>query len=293
MYSKPRGALRSGARFWVQAANFRPAGKPGLGVRSQRGLGRGRSTPRRPSLSLATPPTPVTKSPLLSALTAVLALTGARADPAPPPPADQDWAKLSKYREADRRLPPPAPGEHRVVFLGDSITEFWSKVDPEFFAEKPYINRGISGQTTAQMLVRFRQDVLQLQPEVVVILGGVNDIAENGGPTTPEAIEDNLESMVELAQAHHIRVVLASVLPAKGFPWHPGLQPADKIFALNTRITRYCARMGLVYLDYYPAMSDGARGMFAALSEDGIHPNGAGYAIMDPLAEKAIAAALR
>jgi lysophospholipase L1-like esterase len=213
--------------------------------------------------------------------------------PTPAKPIEAEWANLSKYRDADRRLAPPARGEHRVVFMGDSITEFWSKLDPEFFAEKPYINRGISGQTTSQMLVRFRQDVLRLQPEVVVILGGVNDIAENDGPTTLEAVEDNLQSMVELAEAHHIRVVLSSVLPAKDFPWHPGLQPADKVFALNAWIAKYCTRTGLVFLDYYPAMSDGARAMFGPYSEDGIHPNAAGYAVMDPLAEKAIAAARR
>jgi len=232
---------------------------------------------------------------LLALLLAAAAGSRLPADPvtAPAKPEEAEWAKLSKYREADQRLAPPARGEHRVVFMGDSITEFWSKLDPEFFAEKPYINRGISGQTTSQMLVRFRQDVLTLQPEVVVILGGVNDIAENGGPTTLGAVEDNLQSMVELAEAHHIRVVLSSVLPAKDFPWHPGLQPADKIFALNAWIAQYCARAGLVFLDYYPAMSDGARGLFGPYSEDGIHPNGAGYAVMDALAEKAIAAARR
>jgi lysophospholipase L1-like esterase len=232
---------------------------------------------------------------LLALLFVGAAVARPAADPAPAParPAEAEWAKLSKYRDADQRLAPPARGEHRVVFMGDSITEFWSKLDPEFFAEKPYINRGISSQTTAQMLVRFRQDVLMLQPEVVVILGGVNDIAENGGPTTLEAIEDNLQSMVELAQAHRIRVVLASVLPARDFPWRPGLQPADKVFALNAWIAKYCAQAGIVFLDYYPAMSDGARGMFKPYSEDGIHPNSAGYAVMDPLAEKAISAARR
>jgi lysophospholipase L1-like esterase len=238
------------------------------------------------------------KTPVIALLFCGLALSPVRADPAPAgaapaKPAAPEWAQLSKYREADRKLPAPANGEHRVVFMGDSITEFWSKKDPEFFAEKPYINRGISGQTTAQMLVRFRQDVLALNPEVVVILGGVNDIAENNGPTTLEAIEANLQSMVELAELHHVRVVLSSVLPAKAFPWHPGILPAAKVAELNAWIAAYCQRSGIVFLDYFPALSDGARGMFGPFSDDGIHPNGSGYAVMDPLAEKAIAAALR
>ena len=144
-------------------------------------------------------------------------------------PWELEWAYLSKYHDADARLGPPGPGESRVVFYGDSITEYWGTLDGGFFAAKPYVNRGIGGQTTSQLLVRFRQDVLGLRPAAVVILGGTNDIAQNGGMTTVEAIEENLQSMVELARVNRIRVVLASVLPALDYPWRPGLKPRDKI----------------------------------------------------------------
>jgi lysophospholipase L1-like esterase len=203
------------------------------------------------------------------------------------PAWEQEWAYLSKYREANAHLAPPSVGEKRVVFLGDSITEAWA-VDGRFFLGKPYVNRGISGQTTAQMLVRFRQDVIGLDPAVVVILAGTNDLAENGGPTTLEAIEDNLQSMAELAQLNGIRVVLASVLPALDYPWRRGLQPADKISALNRWIAEYCAKSDLVYLDYYSAMVDEKRGLRPDLTSDGVHPTTAGFAVMAPLAEKAI-----
>ena len=204
-----------------------------------------------------------------------------------------DWPDLAKYRAADAALPPPEASEKRVVFLGDSITEIWRSVDPEFFAEHPsYVDRGISGQTTPQMLIRFRQDVIALRPAVVVILAGTNDIAENTGPTTLGAIEDNLESMAELARASGIRVVLSSVLPVLDYPWHRGLHPAPKIAALNSWMKSYCAKEGCVYLDYFSAMADAKKGLPSALSADGVHPNQAGFAIMDPLAEKAIARAL-
>ena len=204
-----------------------------------------------------------------------------------------DWPDLAKYRAADAALPTPEASEKRVVFMGDSITEIWRSVDPEFFTAHPsYVDRGISGQTTPQMLIRFRQDVIALRPAVVVILAGTNDIAGNTGPTTLGAIEDNLESMAELARASGIRVVLSSVLPALDYPWHPGLQPAPKIAALNLWMKRYCAKEGCVYLDYFSAMADARKGLPTALSADGVHPNQAGFAIMDPLAEKAIAQAL-
>ena len=204
-----------------------------------------------------------------------------------------DWPNLAKYRAANAALPPPEASEKRVVFMGDSITEIWSGVDPEFFTAHPsYVDRGISGQTTPQMLIRFRQDVIALRPAVVVILAGTNDIAENTGPTTVEAIEDNLESMAELARASGIRVVLSSVLPVLDYSWHRGLNPASKIAALNSWTKDYCAKGGCVYLDYFSAMADARKGLPAALSGDGVHPNQAGFAIMDPLAEKAIAQAL-
>lgn len=205
---------------------------------------------------------------------------------------DEDWPNLARYHEADAKLAPPAPAENRVVFMGDSITDGWDRDPAGFFPGKPYINRGISGQTTPQMLIRFRPDVIALQPKAVVILAGTNDIAGNTGPETPEMIEDNLMSMADLAKANGIKVVLASVLPAYDYPWRPGKHPAPKIDALNAWIKSYCEREGYVYLDYYSAMVDERPGMRAELSADGVHPNKAGYAIMTPLAEKAIAQAL-
>jgi lysophospholipase L1-like esterase len=209
------------------------------------------------------------------------------------PPWELEWAYLSKYRDADARLGPPGIAENRVVFFGDSITEAWGAVDGDFFAARPYVNRGISGQTTSQMLVRFRQDVIGLKPAAVVILGGTNDIAGNGGITTLEAIEENLQSMVELAQVNKIRVVLASVLPTLDYPWRPGLKPRDKITALNRWIEKFCRLNNLVYLDYYSAMVDANGALRPELTKDGVHPNGAGYSIMGPLAEEAIRTALK
>lgn len=202
----------------------------------------------------------------------------------------RDWPNLAKYREDDGKLGAPAKGESRVVFLGDSITEFWSLSDS--FLGKPYVNRGISGQTTPQILLRFRQDVIALKPKVVVILAGTNDIAENTGPTTLAAIEDNLTSMVDLAKRNGIRVVLSSLLPALQYPWRSDLAPVEKIRALNDWIKDYAAKERLVFLDYHSAMANDKRGLKAELSDDGVHPNKAGYAVMVPLAEKAIAAAL-
>jgi acyl-CoA thioesterase I len=202
-----------------------------------------------------------------------------------------DWANLGRYRDEDARLAPPARGEARVVFMGDSITDLWSKRGG-FFPGRPYVNRGISGQTTPQMLVRFRQDVIALRPRVVVILAGTNDIAGNTGPETPEMIEDNLASMADLAGANGIRVVLASVTPAFDYPWRMGLGPAPKIAALNVWLKGFSASHGHVYLDYYDALVDGRGGMRPEYSEDGVHPNAAGYAVMAPLAEAAVARAL-
>lgn len=202
-----------------------------------------------------------------------------------------DWPQLSRYRQDNAALPPREPG--RVVFFGDSITDGWGREkDTVFFPGKPYVNRGISGQTTAQMLVRFRQDVIALNPEAVVILAGTNDIAGNTGAATLEMIEDNLRSMTQLAQANGIRVVLASVLPASSYWWRPGYRPAQKIRALNQRIEAYAREAGAVYLDYHAAMRNAEGGLDAHLAGDGVHPSPAGYAVMQPLAQQAIERAL-
>ena len=206
---------------------------------------------------------------------------------------ENDWANLAKYRDANAKLAPPAPNESRVVFYGNSITEVWAKDFPTMFPGKPYIGRGISGQTTPQMLVRFNQDVVALRPKVVVILAGTNDIAGNTGPSTIEMIEDNLRSMAEIANANGIRVVLSSVLPVYDYPWRPGLEPAPKIMALNAWMKDYAAKTGATYLDYHSAMQDARHGMRAGLASDEVHPTEAGYRVMAPLAEKAIAEALR
>jgi len=206
---------------------------------------------------------------------------------------ENDWANLAKYRDANAKLAPPGPNESRVVFYGNSITEVWAQHFPTMFPGKPYIGRGISGQTTPQMLVRFNQDVVALRPKVVVILAGTNDIAGNTGPSTIEMIEDNLRSMAEIATANGIRVVLSSVLPVYDYPWRPGLEPAPKIMALNAWMKDYAAKTGATYLDYHSAMQDARHGMRAGLASDEVHPTEAGYRVMAPLAEKAIAEALR
>ena len=203
-----------------------------------------------------------------------------------------DWAGLRRYRAANAQLAAPAPGENRVVFYGNSITDGWARYFPTMFPGKPYIGRGISGQTTPQMLVRFRQDVVALQPKVVVILAGTNDIAGNTGPSTLEMIEDNFMSMVQIAKAHHIHVVISSVLPVYDYPWKPGLQPAPKIVALNAWLRKYANDVGETYLDYHSAMKDARDGLPPNLANDGVHPTDAGYRIMAPLAEAAIAKAL-
>jgi lysophospholipase L1-like esterase len=203
-----------------------------------------------------------------------------------------DWANLNRYKEENAKLKAPADNENRIVFMGNSITEGWSKINPEFFNGKPYINRGISGQTTPQMLIRFRPDVVNLEPKVVVILAGTNDIAGNTGPSTLEMIEDNIASMVEIAKANNIKVILCSVLPAFDYPWKPGLEPAEKIVKLNKWIEEYSDTNDLIYVDYFTPMADERNGLKKVYSEDGVHPNKAGYEIMDPLVEKGIREAL-
>ena len=231
------------------------------------------------------------------------AATGNAGQPAPTPDqiarqrAQQeqlanDWPNLTRFRDANRSLPPASASEPRVVFMGDSITELWDRDSGKFFASKGYIGRGIGGQTTPQMLVRFQQDVVALKPKVVVINAGTNDIAGNTGPSTLEMIEDNLKSMAQIAAANGIRAVLASVTPAFDYPWKRGLDPADKVVSLNSWMKDYCARTGCIYADYFTPMADDKHGMKEGLSRDGIHPTPAGYAIMAPIAERAIAQAL-
>lgn len=200
----------------------------------------------------------------------------------------QDWPNLNKYQNENANLKPIAPGDKRIVFMGDSITEFWSVTDSEYFAGKPYVNRGISGQTTPQMLVRFRADVIALKPAIVVILAGINDIAGNTGPATLDMIANNIFSMAELAKANNIKVILCSVLPAYDFSWKPNQNPAEKVVALNKMIKNYADANGILYLDYFSAMKDERNGLKTAYSGDGVHPNKLGYHVMAPLAEKAI-----
>ena len=204
----------------------------------------------------------------------------------------QDWANTARFKDENAKLTPPAKGENRVVFMGNSITEGWIRTHPDFFAGKPYVNRGISGQTTPQMLVRFRPNVINLKPALVVILAGTNDIAGNTGPSTLEMIMDNLISMTELAKANNIKVVLSSVLPAFDYPWKPGMEPAMKIVKLNEMIKKYADDHGIVYIDYFSSMADERNGLKKELSGDGVHPNDAGYKVMEPLVEAAIKKAL-
>jgi lysophospholipase L1-like esterase len=205
-----------------------------------------------------------------------------------------DFGELKRYRDADAAVAPPAAGENRVVFLGDSITDYWKLAD--YFAGKPYINRGIDGQTTPQMLVRFRPDVINLHPAVLIVLAGTNDVAGVTGATRNQDIEANYASIAELGRLHHIRVVFASLLPANNYTEDAkesfALRPRERILALNTWLRDYCAKNRLVYLDYFSAMVDGKGMLRRELSDEGLHPNASGYKLMAPLAEKAIAQAL-
>lgn len=205
-----------------------------------------------------------------------------------------DWPQLDRYRAENAALPAPAAGEQRVVFYGDSITDSWGRRPGTgtFFPGKPYVNRGISGQTTPQMVVRFQQDVIRLHPAVVVILAGTNDVAGNTGPSTAAMTEDNFASMAAIARQNGIKVVLASITPAYAYPWKPSVQPVPAIHEINQWLKEYCAREHCVYLDYYSSLVDDKGGMRPGLSFDGVHPTAAGYAIMGPLAEAAIAQAL-
>lgn len=204
----------------------------------------------------------------------------------------QDWPNLNRYHDANTQLPVPAKNETRVVYMGDSITDAWIGADSAFFKSNNYVDRGISGQTTGQMLLRFRQDVINLKPKVVVILAGINDIAENNGPERMEDIVGNIVSMAQLAKANGIKVVISSVTPAFAFPWRQTINPVPKVKELNELLKDYAAKNNIVYLDYFTAMADSRPGLPADLSKDGVHPNLAGYKIMEPLAIKAVNEAL-
>jgi lysophospholipase L1-like esterase len=200
----------------------------------------------------------------------------------------QDWPYLKKYEKENANLPVLESGENRIVFMGDSITEFWTALCPEFFVGKPYVNRGISGQTTPQMLIRFRADVIALKPTMVVLLAGANDIAGNTGPSTLEMILDNIISMTELAKANQIKIILCSLLPAYDFPWKTGSFPAEKILTFNAMLKKYADANAILFLDYYAAMVDERKGLKAAYADDGVHPNKTGYEVMEPIIEKGI-----
>ena len=200
----------------------------------------------------------------------------------------QDWPNFKEFQEANARLPQVKQNEKRVVFMGNSITIGWLQTHPDFFKNKPYVNRGISGQTTPQMLVRFRADVVDLDASAVVLLAGTNDIAGNTGPVTLEMILDNIKSMTEIAQANDIKVILCSVLPAFDYPWRPGLAPNVKIPKLNKMIKRYAEESGAYYLDYFTALEDGNNGMINEYTTDGVHLTLEGYQVMEPLVENAL-----
>ncbi len=201
----------------------------------------------------------------------------------------QDWANLNRYKSKNDSLPLPVDSLTRVVFMGNSITEGWDGQYPSYFLKHPsYINRGIGGQTTPQMLVRFRADVIRLKPKVVVILGGTNDICGNTGPSTVEMISDNIFSMAELAKANGIKVVICSVLPVYDYPWKPGVNPVERIAQLNSMLKEYCSLYCIPYVDYYTEMADEKLGLKSELTYDSVHPNTAGYKVMEPLVNIAI-----
>ena len=200
----------------------------------------------------------------------------------------QDWPDLNRYRKENKELGLPAPGERRIVFMGNSITEGWKQADPELFSRPGFVNRGIGGQTTPQMLLRFRQDVISLNPQVVVILAGTNDIAGNTGPMSLDQIRDNIISMAELALSNDIQVILCSVLPAFDYTWRPGLNPDKKIPELNRMLSSYAQEKNLYYLDYFSAMADDRNGLPEELAADGVHPTKAGYDLMKGMLLKAL-----
>jgi len=199
-----------------------------------------------------------------------------------------DWANFKKYAEQNKAVPARVKGEKRVVFLGNSIFEGWLRLRPEFFAGKPYYDRGISGQTTPQMLLRFYEDVLALDPEVMVLQAGINDIAQNTGPYNPLQTLNNIKAIAQLARANGIKVILCSVLPASDFRWRPGLEPGDKVIALNNAIREFAKTEGFYYLDLYSSVVDDKKGMKAEYANDGVHPTVEGYKVLEPRVEDAI-----
>ena len=203
-----------------------------------------------------------------------------------------DWPNLGKYEKDNQRIKTVTKKGNRIVFIGNSITEGWDWHYPEYFKEKGYINRGISGQTTPQMLIRFRPDVIDLDPDIVVILAGINDIAENTGPSSVKSITDNIISMSELAIANNIKVIISSIIPAKNFPWRPQIDPPYKILRVNDILHSYALKNNLVYLDYFSKMHDGDGGLIKKYGIDSVHPNKAGYILMSQLLEKAIDSAM-
>ncbi len=205
-----------------------------------------------------------------------------------------DWADLHHYAKENKLLPAPSDNEQRVIFLGSSIFEFWKTRMPEYFTRhKQYIDRGISGQISPQLLVRFRQDVIDLKPKAVIILAGSNDIAASTGHVTNKVIMDNIKSMAELAVANGIKPILCDYLPIYDYPWHKGLKPADKIIALNKLITAYAAERNFTLINYFEPLKDERNGQKAALTIDGVHPNRAGYQIMAKITDEAIVHALK
>ena len=206
---------------------------------------------------------------------------------------NSDWANLGYYKKRNRELGLTGENEKRIVFMGDSITEEWSNLYPEFFSGKNYINRGIGGQTTPQMLIRFKPDAIDLKPDVIVILAGTNDIAGNTGPSTVRMITDNIFSMAELAKAHEIKVVLASILPVYQYSWADDvLDPPSIVDSVNSKIKEYVENQGLIYLDYYSSMVDDQKGLKLDYTGDGVHPNEAGYKVMSAIADDIILQAL-
>lgn len=212
-----------------------------------------------------------------------LAAALASAFPAHATEAQDDWGGLHVYQKQDANLIARGPVAHRLLFLGDSITEGWDRDHQSLFADPRHINRGISGQTTSQMLLRFRQDVVALRPETLFLLGGTNDIAGNGGQVSDDVLRGNIETMVELAQVHGIRVVLLSLLPTDHYWWAPEIAPVGRIRAHNAWLKDYAARKGIAFVDLYDAMATEAGAINPAYSEDGVHPNAAGYAVMERL----------
>ncbi len=202
------------------------------------------------------------------------------------------FSGAARYAAVNAKLAPPTTGENRVIFFGDSITAGWAR-DKSFFPGKNYIGRGISGQTTMQMLIRFRADVIDLHPKIVVILAGTNDIAQNSGAESPKLIQDDLQSMAELAVTNHITPILSSILPTNEYPWRKGLQPGPQVIEMNKWIESYCQQNHFIFLNYYPALVNDNQGMRPELTIDGVHPNPAGYAVMAPLAEAAIQKSLQ